>query len=171
MSELKLLKSGRAIPLKMRLEINGWTSKITFSATHIIPMHAKCGRLHGHDYAINAVIEGELGPDGVIMDFISVKDFLKGVASELDHRVLIPKRAKGVRVEGDYVYYTIGDKELKLPECDCIMLDINVASAETLANFVMKRMIERVTFPTNVKKIEIGVDEGRGQGAWASQEL
>ena len=157
--------------MEMRLQINGWTSKITFSATHIIPMHAKCGRLHGHDYAINAVIEGEMGSDGVIMDFISVKEFLRGVASELDHRVLIPKRAKGVRVENEYVFYKVGDKELKLPECDCIMLDITVASAETLANFVMKRMLEKVKFPKNVVKIEIGVDEGRGQGAWASHVL
>jgi 6-pyruvoyltetrahydropterin/6-carboxytetrahydropterin synthase len=155
----------------MRLVINGWTSKITFSATHIIPMHAKCGRLHGHDYAINAVIEGDMGPDGVIMDFISVKEFLRGIASELDHRVLIPRKAKGVRVKDDYVYYKVGDKELKLPECDCIMLDITVASAETLAIFVLQRMLEKVKFPENVEKIEIGVDEGRGQGAWASQEL
>ncbi|MCX6657517.1 MAG: 6-carboxytetrahydropterin synthase, partial [Euryarchaeota archaeon] len=82
----------------MRLEINGWSSKIAFSATHIIPMHSKCGRLHGHDYAINAKIEGEMGPDGVIMDFISVKEFLRGVAAELDHRVLIPAKDPGVTI-------------------------------------------------------------------------
>lgn len=155
----------------MRLQINGWTSKITFSATHIIPMHAKCGRLHGHDYAINAMIEGEMGADGVIMDFINLKEFLRGIASELDHRVLIPRRAKGVRVEDDYVFYKVGDKELRVPECDCIMLDIEVASAETLSSFVMKRMLEKVEFPRNVKRIEIGVDEGRGQGAWTSHDL
>lgn len=155
----------------MRLEINGWTSKITFSATHIIPMHAKCGRLHGHDYAINASIQGELGPDGVIMDFISVKEFLRGIASELDHRVLIPKKDKGVSIVGDYVLYKIGGKELKLPTCDCILLDIGVASAETLATFVLSRMLEKVKFPKNVRRIEIGVDEGRGQGAWTGQDL
>lgn len=156
----------------MRLEINGWTSKITFSATHIIPMHAKCGRLHGHDYAINASIQGELGPDGVIMDFISVKEFLRGIASELDHRVLIPKKDKGVSIVGDYVLYKIGGKELKLPTCDCILLDIGVASAETLATFVLSRMLEKVKFPEElVRRIEIGVDEGRGQGAWTGQDL
>ncbi len=155
----------------MRIQINGWTSKITFSATHIIPLHVKCGRLHGHDYAINAVIEGGVGPDGVIMDFISVKEFLRGIAGELDHRVLIPQRHKGVKTKDGYVHYDLGDKELRLPECDCAMLDINVTSAETLANFVMKRMLEKVVFPSNVKKIEIGVDEGPGQGAWVSHEL
>jgi len=156
---------------EMRLEINGWTSKITFSATHIIPMHAKCGRLHGHDYAINASIQGELGRDGVIMDFISVKEFLREVAAELDHRVLIPLKDKGVKIRDGYVHYKIGDKELTLPECDCICLDIDVASAETLASFVIKRLLEKVKFPSNVKRIEIGVDEGRGQGAWTSHDL
>lgn len=155
----------------MRLEINGWTSKITFSATHIIPMHSKCGRLHGHDYAINAVIEGDIGPDGVIMDFISVKEFLRNIAGELDHRVLIPKGDPGVTISGDYVTYKIGDKELRMPVCDCIMLDIKVASAETLAEFVISRMLQKVKFPKNVRRIEIGVDEGRGQGAWTGRDL
>lgn len=155
----------------MRLEINGWISKITFSATHIIPMHAKCGRLHGHDYAINAVIEGNLGKNGVIMDFISVKEFLRGIAAELDHRVLIPRKGKGVRVDDDYVTYRIGDKEARLPTCDCALLDIDVASAETLAEFVLSRLLEKVRFPPNVTRIEVGVDEGRGQGAWTSHEF
>lgn len=153
------------------MEINGWASKITFSATHIIPMHSKCGRLHGHDYAINASIEGEIGPDGVIMDFIRVKEFLRSVASELDHRVLIPAKDKRVKVSKDYVEYLIGDKKLSIPRSDCIMLDIYVASAETLAEFVLKRMLDKVKFPKNVKRIEIGVDEGRGQGAWTGQDL
>jgi len=155
----------------MRLQINGWTSKITFSATHIIPGHSKCGRLHGHDYAINASIEGEMGLDGVIMDFISVKEFLREVANELDHRVLIPAKDKGVRVGKDYVEYKLGDKELRLPRSDCILLEIKVASAETLANFVLQRMLDKVKFPKNVTRIEIGVDEGRGQGAWTGADL
>lgn len=155
----------------MRLEINGWSSKITFSATHIIPMHSKCGRLHGHDYAINAIVEGDIGPDGVIMDFISVKEFLRGVASELDHRVLIPRRDPKVTVSEDYVLYKVADKELRLPASDCIFLDIEVTSAETLAGFVLKRMLDTVEFPKNVRMIEIGVDEGRGQGAWTGAKL
>ncbi len=155
----------------MRLEINGWISKITFSATHIIPMHSKCGRLHGHDYAINAVIEGDIGNNGVIMDFISVKEFLRGIASELDHRVLIPRKDPGVRVTDDYVTYRIGNKEARFPTCDCALLDIEVASAETLAEFVLARLMAKVKFPKNVSKIEIGVDEGRGQGAWTSRQL
>lgn len=157
--------------MSMRLEINGWASKITFSATHIIPMHSKCGRLHGHDYAINTKIEGEIGSDGVIMDFIRVKEFLRGVAAELDHRVIIPVKDPGVKIGKEYVEYAVGDKKLTLPRGDCIMLQIEVASAETLSNFVLRRMLEKVKFPKNVTRIEIGVDEGRGQGAWTGHDF
>jgi 6-pyruvoyltetrahydropterin/6-carboxytetrahydropterin synthase len=155
----------------MRLEINGWSSKITFSATHIIPRHFKCGRLHGHDYAINAVIEGRVGSDGVIMDFISVKEFLRGVAAELDHRVLIPKRDPGVKISRDVVRYVADGKEYQFPREDCAILDLAVCSAEELADHVLGRILKKVRFPKSVQRIEIGIDEGRGQGAWTGKKL
>ena len=52
-----------------------------------------------------------------------------------------------------------------------MLLDIVVASAETLAEFVLARVLDKVEFPENVKRIEIGVDEGRGQGAWTGRSL
>jgi 6-pyruvoyltetrahydropterin/6-carboxytetrahydropterin synthase len=155
----------------MRLEINGWSSKITFSATHIIPGHYKCGRLHGHDYAINATIEGGIGADGVIMDFIIVKEFLRKVAGELDHKVLIPRRDQRVTEEGTSIHYSLGGKEYLFPAEDCALLDVGVASAEELANFVLARVLEKVHFPENVSRIEVGVDEGEGQGAWTGTDL
>ena len=155
----------------MRLEINGWSSKITFSATHIIPGHYKCGRLHGHDYAINATIFGTVGADGVIMDFISVKEFLRKIAAELDHKVLIPLRDEGVKKEGDSIRYSLRGKEYLFPLEDCSLLDVAVASAEELADFVLGRVKEKVHFPDNVSRVEIGVDEGEGQGAWTGIDL
>ena len=155
----------------MRLEIDGWSSKITFSATHIIPGHYKCGRLHGHDYAINATIEGTIGPEGVIMDFISVKEFLRKVAAELDHKVLIPLKDKAVTSDGDSIVYSPSGKNYRFPKEDCALLDVGVASAEELANFVLQRVKDKVHFPENVERIEIGVDEGEGQGAWIGCDL
>lgn len=155
----------------MRLQINGWSSKITFSATHLIAGHYKCGRLHGHDYAINAVIDGDMGPDGVIMDFISVKEFLRDVAQELDHKVLVPAEDAAVRAEGSSVRYSYQGKSYEFPASDCVMLDVSVTSAEELAEWVIRRLLEKVRFPENVKRVEIGVDEGRGQGVWTSRDL
>jgi hypothetical protein len=36
---------------------------------------------------------------------------------------------------------------------------------------VLKRVLETVHFPENVTRVEIGVDEGRGQGAWTGKDL
>jgi 6-pyruvoyltetrahydropterin/6-carboxytetrahydropterin synthase len=155
----------------MRLQINGWSSKITFSATHLIAGHYKCGRLHGHDYGINAVIEGEIGPEGVIMDFISVKEFLRNVASELDHKVLVPAEDPAVKVRDEVVTYSYSGKNYSFPLSDCVMLDVSVTSAEELAEWVIRRLLEQVKMPPNVKRVEIGVDEGRGQGVWTSRDI
>jgi len=155
----------------MRLEINGWSSKITFSATHMIPGHYKCGRLHGHDYAINASVEGDVGAEGVIMDFISIKELLRGIASELDHRVIVPRRDPRVSISGGSVSYKVGEKDYLFPLEDCAMLDTANASAEELATYVLGRVLEKVKFPGNVRRIEVGVDEGRGQGAWTRRDL
>ncbi len=155
----------------MRLEINGWSSKITFSATHLISGHYKCGRLHGHDYGINACIYGEIGPDGVIMDFINVKELLRGIASELDHKTIVARRDPDTVVGDKSVSYTSKGKHYEFPLEDCALLDVRVTSAEELANFVLKRVLETVHFPDNVTRVEVGVDEGRGQGAWTGKDL
>ena len=49
--------------------IDGWKSNIRFSSAHIIPDYEKCGRLHGHTYAVHAKISGKLDKNGIIMDF------------------------------------------------------------------------------------------------------
>ncbi|MDQ1371108.1 MAG: 6-pyruvoyltetrahydropterin/6-carboxytetrahydropterin synthase [Candidatus Thermoplasmatota archaeon] len=155
----------------MRLEINGWSSKTTFSATHLIAGHSKCGRLHGHDYAINAVIEGDIGSDGVVMDFISVKEFLREVASELDHKVLVPGKDPSLVLKGESLRYSTGGKSYEFPRSDCVLLDVAVTSAEEIAEWVIRRLLEKVRFPKNVRRVEIGVDEGRGQGVWTSRDV
>ena len=56
----------------MSIYINGWETNMKFSAAHFIPYHDKCKRLHGHDYAIDIRIEGEL-LNGMVADFVTVK--------------------------------------------------------------------------------------------------
>ena len=55
---------------------------------HFLPGHPKCGALHGHTYKVEFIIEGEKGPDGMILDFNEVKVKLRAVLSEYDHRSL-----------------------------------------------------------------------------------
>ena len=52
---------------------------------HYLPGHQKCGRLHGHTYTIDIVIEGEK-KGGMVVDFADLKTSVKQVLAEYDHR-------------------------------------------------------------------------------------
>ena len=54
---------------------------------HHLPGHEKCGRLHGHTYTIDVIIEGEK-KGGMILDFADLKKTVRMVLSEYDHRSL-----------------------------------------------------------------------------------
>ena len=61
----------------MILEIDGGHSGIRFSACHFIPRHEKCSRLHGHSYILRLRVTGDIGADGMVMDFVVLKKKLK----------------------------------------------------------------------------------------------
>ncbi len=51
---------------------------------HFLPGHSKCGRLHGHTYTIEFIIQGK--PEkGMVMDFGEMKRRLREIAYEYDH--------------------------------------------------------------------------------------
>lgn len=156
----------------MYLEINGWDVDIKFSACHFIPGHDKCSRLHGHIYAVHARVTGEQNERGMLLDFLTLKNALRSVAEELDHRVLIPGDSKEMELDiGDDIKVKVGDKQYMFPLDDVVVMDIKLATAEELAGFILNRLLNSIEIPKNVNGIEIGVDEGRGQGAWVTREF
>ena len=52
---------------------------------HYLPGHDKCGRLHGHTYTIDVVIEGEK-KGGMVVDFADLKTTVREILAEYDHR-------------------------------------------------------------------------------------
>lgn len=52
---------------------------------HFLPGHEKCGRLHGHTYTVDVIIEGEK-KQGMILDFADFKSVVKEILNEYDHR-------------------------------------------------------------------------------------
>jgi 6-pyruvoyltetrahydropterin/6-carboxytetrahydropterin synthase len=156
----------------MFIEINGWDAGIKFSACHFIPGHGKCSRLHGHIYSINAKVYGEQNEKGMVLDFLVLKEKLRSLADDLDHRVLIPGESKEMEIEiGDEVKVISDGKNYIFPLDDVVIMDIKLASAEELAGFILERLLAMMEIPSNVKALEIGIDEGKGQGAWVSREF
>ena len=157
----------------MELKVDGWSVGARFSVCHYIPLHHKCGRLHGHSYAVSVNFEGEMPEDGDMMvDFIAVKRVLRELCEELDHRVIVLTENPDsiVAEEGDNVTVDVHGKHYSFPKEDVIMLPIMSSTAERLAEWFLGRLVERMEIPDSVEEIELGIEEGQGQGAWAEWE-
>lgn len=97
---------------------------IRFCAAHRIPGHPKCGRIHGHNYEVQATLRGRIQPDGMVIDFGIVKKILKDLTDPMDHRYIFPAElhdwvASAAALNGEL------DNVLPLP--------VSVTSAENLA--------------------------------------
>jgi len=152
------------------LEINGWDTGIKFSASHFIPTHKRCSRLHGHDYGIRFKIHGELNESMILMDFTEIKKNLKKIADELDHYVLLPSTDKFYTIskKGESVEVLFENKRYIFPAVDVKFIDVDLPSAESLSIFIAREFIKNIKIPENIDKIEVCVDEGKGQGSWYS---
>ena len=148
-------------------------SNIRFSSAHIIHEYEKCGRLHGHTYAVHVKIFGKPDSKGIIIDFSLLKNVLRETVNELDHKVLIPEKCDKAKLEKtkDSVKINAMGKKYVLPLSDCMFLPIKSTSAENLAEYILDRFMKQIDIPNQVECVEIGVDEGYGQGARISKKI
>ena len=73
------------------------TRRLEFDAGHRIPQHkSQCRHLHGHRYALEVTLSGEViqtegaSEQGMVMDFSDVKDIaLQKIANVWDHAFLV----------------------------------------------------------------------------------
>lgn len=62
----------------------------TFDSAHFLPnYYGKCERMHGHTYRLKVVVEGPIGDNGLVIDFVILKKIVKEqVLDRIDHQVL-----------------------------------------------------------------------------------
>ncbi|MFH2140304.1 MAG: 6-carboxytetrahydropterin synthase QueD [Pseudomonadota bacterium] len=105
------------------------TRRLEFDAGHRIPNHnSQCRHLHGHRYAIEITLSGEVvttegvSEQGMVMDFSDVKRIAKEqVVDAWDHAFIVYRNDK-----------TVLDFLTTLPEHKTVVLDV-VPTAENLA--------------------------------------
>ena len=68
------------------------------SAHFLIFANGQREALHGHNYQVSVVMEGELDRAGVVLDFISFKPVVKRICDALDHRTLIQTGSPAIDV-------------------------------------------------------------------------
>jgi 6-pyruvoyltetrahydropterin/6-carboxytetrahydropterin synthase len=61
-----------------------------FDAAHYLPHYkGKCEKLHGHTYKLEVVIDGDVQKDGMVVDFVKMKEIVETLVLEkLDHQEL-----------------------------------------------------------------------------------
>jgi 6-pyruvoyltetrahydropterin/6-carboxytetrahydropterin synthase len=152
----------------MFIELDGWMAKLRFSACHFIPNHPKCGRLHGHTYAVSVQVEGEQVGEFII-DFERLKNMVSEICDRLDHYILIASMDKRLRLverkETISVEVLDSGKKYVFPREDVILLPIESLSAEDLCKYFTGEIARGLKEEKNIREIQVRVDEGIGQGA------
>lgn len=143
-----------------------------FCAGHFITFGGNvCERLHGHNYRVQVEADGPLDENHYVVDFIALRDALKAITDQLDHRMMLPAEHPAIRVRADEreVTVTFEDRRWVFPRCDCVLLPIPNTTAELLARYIGWQLREALTARAGVQleRLQVAVDEDNGQwGVW-----
>jgi len=144
---------------------------LIFSAAHFITLDAEdCERLHGHDYHVAAEVYGPLGDEHYVVDFVAVRDALRGILAEMDHRVLLPTGHPTIRVAAkpEQVEVTFCERRWVFPRGDCLLMPIPNTTSELLARHVGRRLLDELQsrFGSRPPRLRIEIRESCGFSAF-----
>ena len=142
--------------------------QFTFSAAHFITFAGDiCERIHGHNYAVKASVEGPLDENRYVVDFIALRDAVLKETLQLDHHVILPQDHADIKITSDEreTTATFRDRRWVFPNEDCVMLPVINTTAEEIARVIAERVIEQTKekFGNALTWIEVAVDENNGQ--------
>lgn len=140
-----------------------------FAAAHFITFAGhRCETLHGHNYRTGVKIEGGLEKDSwFVVDFSAVKQLMRRLTDELDHRVLLPRDNPKLTIaeeNGSVRVAFDGQPRYLFPARDCVILPIANTTVEMLAKYLAGRVRNELG-ALHLTAIEIEVEENFGQSA------
>ena len=141
---------------------------LVFSAAHFITFAGNtCERLHGHNYRVAAEVFGPLDENHYVIDFIALRDALKDLCAELDHRVLLPTQHPKIKVVADAqsVEATFEERRWVFPREDCVLLPVPNTTAELLARYLGHKLLDQLQARCKIRphRLCVEVDECEGQ--------
>ncbi len=153
-----------------RFKVHIGKDRLVFCCGHFISYAGhQCERLHGHNYRAAVEVEGPLGEDFYVVDFVALTARAKEITDALDHHMLLATRNPVIRVEesAERVRVTYKDREWVFPRGDCVLLPIENTTAELLARYIATRLIAALAdghgYTPAVLRVE--VEENVGQSA------
>lgn len=141
-----------------------------FSCAHflIFPDGSK-ERLHGHNYHVEAEIEGALAKEGIVIDFIQVKPVIRELCDSLDEHWIVPGEHPELAVkerDDGHTEVSYRGAQYLAPSDEILVLPINNTSAENFATWIGRelrgRLVDRFG-RTHIQKLRLAVSETPGQ--------
>ncbi len=149
-----------------------------FAAAHFVSYDGdQVEPLHGHNYRAAAGIEGELAGDSYLTNFTVLKQALRNICDQLDHRLLLPTGNPLVRIarEGEAFVVQAGGKDYRFPAADVVQLPIANTTSELLAEWISAQVEQQLraagAIRPGLRALTVQVDESFGQGAICRREL
>jgi 6-pyruvoyltetrahydropterin/6-carboxytetrahydropterin synthase len=157
--------------LSLPFSIKVYKQYFNFASSHFM-IFENGGRepLHGHNYRVQ--VRGE-APDlagDMVFDFLDIKPIVREVCDFLDHKLLIPKDNKHLKIyteKKNYVIETPDESQFSIPMTDVLLLPILNTSAERIAVYICDEIRKKVTqrFGFSFNSLEVEVEETPGQSA------
>jgi 6-pyruvoyltetrahydropterin/6-carboxytetrahydropterin synthase len=126
--------------------------------------------LHGHNYRVQIRGEAPKLEGDMVFDFLDIKPIVREVCDSLDHKLLIPKDNKLLKIYSEkknYIIQTPDESIFSIPMSDVLLLPILNTSAERIAVYicdeVRKKVLEKFGFCFT--SLEVEVEETPGQSA------
>jgi 6-pyruvoyltetrahydropterin/6-carboxytetrahydropterin synthase len=143
---------------------------LKFSAGHFIAYPGFREALHGHNYRMSVDVEGELGPQGYVLDFGVVKEIARRLCKELNEKMLVPSQSDclDIREEGNQCIIRYEEDEFRFPCKDVLLLPIVHSSAEELARYLVGQLRQALHAEgiADLHAIQVGIEETPGQAAY-----
>jgi len=125
---------------KLTIGVEGFT----FDAAHYTKGASdKCLNIHGHTFRVDVEVEGEVAPEtGMVIDFDVIKNTVKNVIKEFDHKLIVPiKDVNKIVLEGPFA------KDIKV-------INYPEATTEYIALEIARKLYEILKMPVKVKVYE-----------------
>jgi 6-pyruvoyltetrahydropterin/6-carboxytetrahydropterin synthase len=143
---------------------------LSFSAAHFISFGGKCERLHGHNYAVSVILEGNLTEDRYVLDFVELKKIIRRICDRLDHHFLLPMQSPHLDITETEEEWEIRyeNRRYVFPAEDVLVLPVDSITAERLAKYVCGQLLESLKEQerSSLASITVGVEEAPGQTAF-----
>ena len=156
-----------------------------FAAAHFITFEGECEPLHGHNYGVRVEATGPLTADSYVLDFVVLKDIVRGLCKQWDHRFLLPQHNPHLRVtdrtDAWEIEYTgdlsalpdAPDSPIRylMPKWTVVSLPVDNVTAERLAELLGRRIVHELRrrgVGQALERLTVGIEETEMQAAFYS---